>query len=69
MDKTVSIHAQEYSKGDLKLVTQKQFQVLDQVTLYSHDPISVRQHPLILPPSSPYDKFLKAAGSIEIRLQ
>ncbi|OIW15930.1 hypothetical protein TanjilG_04465 [Lupinus angustifolius] len=63
----LSTMAQEYSKGDLKLVTQKQFQALDQVPFYSHD--HVRQHPLRLPPSSPYDKFLKAAGSNETRLQ
>ncbi|XP_027344187.1 uncharacterized protein LOC113856537 isoform X2 [Abrus precatorius] len=50
----------EYSNGDLKLVTHEQFQGQDQVPLRSHD--SVQQHSLRLPPSSPYDKFLKAAG-------
>ncbi|RDX99298.1 Protein EFR3-like protein, partial [Mucuna pruriens] len=43
--------ALEYSKGDLQLVTQQQFEAQDQV-----------QNSLRLPPSSPYDKFLKAAG-------
>ncbi|XP_057452957.1 protein SEMI-ROLLED LEAF 2-like isoform X2 [Lotus japonicus] len=52
--------ALEYSKGDLKLVSQKQLKVQDQVPLLSHD--HVQQNSLILPPSSPYDKFLKAAG-------
>ncbi|TKY48337.1 EFR3-like B [Spatholobus suberectus] len=52
--------ALEYSKGDLKLVTQQQFQAQDQARYRSHD--SGQQHSLRLPPSSPYDKFLKAAG-------
>ncbi|KAK7402232.1 hypothetical protein VNO78_14329 [Psophocarpus tetragonolobus] len=52
--------ALEYSKGDLKLVAQKQFRAQDQVRYLSHD--SGLQHSLRLPPSSPYDKFLKAAG-------
>ncbi|CAL0322107.1 unnamed protein product [Lupinus luteus] len=58
----LSSKAMEYSKGDLKLVSQEQFQWLDQYPLYSHDPLR-------LPPSSPYDKFLKAAGSNQNRLQ
>ncbi|KAF1886804.1 hypothetical protein Lal_00046041 [Lupinus albus] len=57
----------EYSKDDLKLVIEGQFQGLDQFPFCSDDPVS--QHPLRLPPSSPYDKFLKAAGSNENRLQ
>ncbi|XP_061367292.1 protein SEMI-ROLLED LEAF 2-like isoform X2 [Gastrolobium bilobum] len=52
--------ALEYSKGDLKLVIQEQFQAQDQVHFRSHD--TGKQHSLRLPPSSPYDKFLKAAG-------
>ncbi|CAK8535998.1 unnamed protein product [Lathyrus sativus] len=54
------VTALEYSKGDLKLVTQAQFQAQDQVRFLSHD--TRQQHSLRLPPSSPYDKFLKAAG-------
>ncbi|OIW03746.1 hypothetical protein TanjilG_30022 [Lupinus angustifolius] len=65
-DSPLSSTALEYSKGDLKLVTQEQFQALDQYPLYSHDHVS--QDPLRLPPSSPFDKFLKAAGSNENRL-
>ncbi|RZB62792.1 uncharacterized protein LOC114387939 isoform X1 [Glycine soja] len=52
--------ALEYSNGDLKLVTQQQFQAQDQARHQSHE--SGQQHSLRLPPSSPYDKFLKAAG-------
>ncbi|KAL5152378.1 Protein EFR3 B [Glycine soja] len=52
--------ALEYSNGDLKLVTQQQFEAQDQARHRSHD--SGHQHSLRLPPSSPYDKFLKAAG-------
>lgn len=52
--------ALEYSKGDMKLVNQEQFLPQDQVLLRSPD--REQQHSLRLPPSSPYDKFLKAAG-------
>ncbi|XP_020223321.1 protein EFR3 homolog A isoform X1 [Cajanus cajan] len=52
----VSVKALEYSKGDLKLVTQQQFQA----RYSSHD--SGQLHSLRLPPSSPFDKFLRAAG-------
>lgn len=54
------VKALEYSKGDLKLVTQEQFQAQHQVRFRSQD--TRKQHSLRLPPSSPYDKFLKAAG-------
>ncbi|XP_027356359.1 uncharacterized protein LOC113865798 isoform X3 [Abrus precatorius] len=50
----------EYSEDDLKLVSQEQFQAQYQVRLCSYD--FGLQHSLKLPPSSPYDKFLKAAG-------
>ncbi|XP_061357545.1 protein SEMI-ROLLED LEAF 2-like isoform X2 [Gastrolobium bilobum] len=50
----------DYSKVDLKLVTQEQYHALYQVRLCSYD--SGQQHSLRLPPASPYDKFLKAAG-------
>ncbi|XP_045824109.1 protein SEMI-ROLLED LEAF 2-like [Trifolium pratense] len=49
----------EYSEGDLKLVSQEQIQALYPVHPCSYD---YRQHSLRLPPASPYDKFLKAAG-------
>ncbi|KAK7325073.1 hypothetical protein VNO77_29132 [Canavalia gladiata] len=52
--------ALEYPNGDLKLVTQEPIQAQDQVRLCSYD--SGHQHSLRLPPASPYDKFLKAAG-------
>ncbi|KAK7272014.1 hypothetical protein RJT34_28344 [Clitoria ternatea] len=55
----LTVEALEYSDDDLKLGTQEQFQAQDQVRLRSHD--SGQQHSLRLPPSSPYDKFLKAA--------
>ncbi|CAJ2660994.1 protein SEMI-ROLLED LEAF 2-like isoform X1 [Trifolium pratense] len=54
------VKALEYSKGDLKLVAQEQFQAQDHVRFLSHD--TRQHHSLRLPPSSPYDKFLKAAG-------
>ncbi|WJX69686.1 hypothetical protein P8452_53895 [Trifolium repens] len=54
------VKALEYSKGDLKLVAQEQFQEQDHVRFLSHD--TRQHHSLRLPPSSPYDKFLKAAG-------
>lgn len=51
----------EYSKGDMALTTQEQIQAQDMVRLSAqYDP--GQQHTLRLPPSSPYDKFLKAAG-------
>ncbi|ESW22420.1 hypothetical protein PHAVU_005G152600 [Phaseolus vulgaris] len=52
------LHAKalEYSPSDLKLVTQQSYQALD------HSPDYGLQHSLRLPPSSPYDKFLRAAG-------
>ncbi|PNY04250.1 arm repeat superfamily protein [Trifolium pratense] len=49
----------EYSEGDLKLVSQEQIHALYPVHPCSYD---YRQHSLRLPPASPYDKFLKAAG-------
>ncbi|KAG4979616.1 hypothetical protein JHK82_032869 [Glycine max] len=50
----------EYSEGDLKLVHHEQFQAQYQVRLCSYD--FGQQHSLKLPPASPFDKFLKAAG-------
>ncbi|TKY67453.1 EFR3-like B [Spatholobus suberectus] len=50
----------EYSEGDLKLVSQEQFPAQYQVRLCSYD--LGQQYSLKLPPASPYDKFLKAAG-------
>ncbi|KAK7312409.1 hypothetical protein VNO77_36237 [Canavalia gladiata] len=50
----------EYSEGDLKLVSQEQFQAQYQVRVCSYE--CGLQHSLKLPPASPYDKFLKAAG-------
>ncbi|GAU43910.1 hypothetical protein TSUD_88830 [Trifolium subterraneum] len=55
----VSPKTLEYSEGDLKLVSQEQLQALYPVHPCSYD---YRQHSLRLPPASPYDKFLKAAG-------
>ncbi|WVY99285.1 hypothetical protein V8G54_025355 [Vigna mungo] len=56
------LHAKalEYSKSDLKLVTQETFKAQDQGRNHYHD--YGLQHSLKLPPSSPYDKFLRAAG-------
>ncbi|KAK7404490.1 hypothetical protein VNO78_05421 [Psophocarpus tetragonolobus] len=50
----------EYSEDDLKLVSQEKFQAQYQVRLCSYD--FGQQYSLKLPPASPYDKFLKAAG-------
>ncbi|XP_028757188.1 uncharacterized protein LOC114716365 isoform X1 [Neltuma alba] len=51
----------ECSKGDMALATLEQSQAQDKVRLFAqYDP--GQQHTLRLPPSSPYDKFLKAAG-------
>ncbi|KAG2371233.1 hypothetical protein LR48_Vigan05g205500 [Vigna angularis] len=56
------LHAKalEYSKSDLQLVTQETFKAQDQARNHYHD--YGLQHSLRLPPSSPYDKFLRAAG-------
>lgn len=51
--------ALESSKGDLKLKTNEQIEVKNQLLLCSRE---YGQHSFKLPPSSPYDKFLKAAG-------
>ncbi|MED6206006.1 hypothetical protein PIB30_022896 [Stylosanthes scabra] len=51
----LSTKAQKLLKDDLKLVSQEQSGSLDQVL--------VQQNSLRLPPSSPYDKFLRAVGS------
>ncbi|KAL2332211.1 hypothetical protein Fmac_019792 [Flemingia macrophylla] len=56
----VSVEALEYPKGDLKLVTQQQYGAQDQAHYRFHD--SVQLQSMRLPPSSPYDKFLRAAG-------
>ncbi|KAG4988493.1 hypothetical protein JHK84_031054 [Glycine max] len=50
----------DYSEGDLKLVSQQPIQAQYQVRLCSYD--FGQQHSLKLPPASPFDKFLKAAG-------
>lgn len=54
------VQALEYSKSDLKLVTQETFKAQDQGRNHYHE--YGLQHSLRLPPSSPYDKFLRAAG-------
>ncbi|KAK7262578.1 hypothetical protein RJT34_30152 [Clitoria ternatea] len=51
----------DYSEGDLKLVSQEPYQAQYQVRLCSYD-FGQQQHSFRLPPASPYDKFLKAAG-------
>jgi protein EFR3 len=56
----VIVQTLEYSEGDLKLVSQEQLQTLYEVRPCSYD--YRHQHSLRLPPASPYDKFLKAAG-------
>ncbi|KAJ1387867.1 Armadillo-type fold [Sesbania bispinosa] len=56
----LSIKALEYSEGDLKLVSQEQFQAQYQGRPCSYD--YRQEHSFRLPPASPYDKFLKAAG-------
>ncbi|XWS13233.1 hypothetical protein CRYUN_Cryun36dG0020200 [Craigia yunnanensis] len=48
----------EFSE-DLKLISKEQVHVKGQLALCSQE---YRQHSFRLPPSSPYDKFLKAAG-------
>ncbi|XWS09313.1 hypothetical protein CRYUN_Cryun40dG0074800 [Craigia yunnanensis] len=48
----------EFSE-DLKLISKEQVDVSGQLALCSQE---YRQHSFRLPPSSPYDKFLKAAG-------
>ncbi|BAT90829.1 hypothetical protein VIGAN_06211800 [Vigna angularis var. angularis] len=50
----------DYSEGDLKLVSQEQFQAQYQVRPCSFD--FGQHHSLKLPPASPFDKFLRAAG-------
>ncbi|KAK7341583.1 hypothetical protein VNO80_24518 [Phaseolus coccineus] len=50
----------EYSEDDLKLVSQQQFQAQYQIRPCSYD--FGQQHSLKLPPASPFDKFLRAAG-------
>lgn len=54
------VQALEYSKSDLKLVTQETFKEQDGARDHYDD--YGLQHSLRLPPSSPYDKFLRAAG-------
>ncbi|XP_059446358.1 protein SEMI-ROLLED LEAF 2 isoform X1 [Corylus avellana] len=49
----------ELSNGDMKLINQEPIQGHDQLLLCS---LEYQQHSFRLPPSSPYDKFLKAAG-------
>ncbi|GLT53623.1 hypothetical protein SLA2020_268820 [Shorea laevis] len=49
----------ELSNGDLKLINTEPIQGHDQLLLCS---LEYQQHSFRLPPSSPYDKFLKAAG-------
>ncbi|XP_068317761.1 protein SEMI-ROLLED LEAF 2 [Pyrus communis] len=56
---TLSTTATEFSEGDLKLKNKDQIRVQNQLLLCSRE---YGQHSFKLPPSSPYDKFLKAAG-------
>lgn len=51
--------AMELSKVDLKLKDKEQVRLQNQLVLCSRE---IGQHSFKLPPSSPYDKFLKAAG-------
>ncbi|XP_044466327.1 protein SEMI-ROLLED LEAF 2-like isoform X1 [Mangifera indica] len=46
-------------EGNLKLINKDQVQARDELALCSHE---FGRYSLRLPPSSPYDKFLKAAG-------
>ncbi|XP_058730020.1 protein SEMI-ROLLED LEAF 2-like isoform X1 [Vicia villosa] len=57
---SLPIKTLQYSEVDLKLVSQEQLQALYPAHPCSYD--YRQQHSLILPPASPYDKFLKAAG-------
>ncbi|KAL9296510.1 hypothetical protein ACSQ67_022406 [Phaseolus vulgaris] len=57
---SLPIQTLEYSEDDLKLVSQQQFQAQYQVRPCSYD--FGQQHSLKLPPASPFDKFLRAAG-------
>ncbi|KAM6566790.1 hypothetical protein CsatA_025918 [Cannabis sativa] len=50
----------EYTDGGLKLIKKEQVVVRDQLALCSHE--YGHNNSFKLPPSSPYDKFLKAAG-------
>ncbi|PON88688.1 Armadillo-type fold containing protein [Trema orientale] len=52
--------AKEYREGDLKLINREQVRAKEQLQLCSRE--YGQQHSFRLPPSSPYDKFLKAAG-------
>ncbi|CAL2228959.1 unnamed protein product [Prunus armeniaca] len=56
---TLPTTAMELSEGDLKLKNKEQVRVQNQLILCSRE---IGQHSFKLPPSSPYDKFLKAAG-------
>ncbi|KAK6930577.1 hypothetical protein RJ641_004671 [Dillenia turbinata] len=49
----------ELTEGEVKLINKEETRVLD---LLLPCGLESRQHSLRLPPSSPYDKFLKAAG-------
>ncbi|XP_030937775.1 uncharacterized protein LOC115963033 isoform X1 [Quercus lobata] len=51
--------ATEFSEGDLKLINVEPIRVHDQLQLCS---LEYGQNSFRLPPSSPFDKFLKAAG-------
>ncbi|XP_062107804.1 protein SEMI-ROLLED LEAF 2 isoform X2 [Humulus lupulus] len=56
---TFPAKTREYTEGDLKLINKEQVRVRDQLALCSHE---YGHNSFRLPPSSPYDKFLKAAG-------
>lgn len=56
---SLSIQTMEIVPGDVKYYTKETNKRHDQPLLCSHE---FGRHSLRLPPSSPYDKFLKAAG-------
>lgn len=55
----LSAKTMEHTEGDLKLINKEQVRVKEQLLVCSR---GYGQHSFRLPPSSPYDKFLKAAG-------
>ncbi|KAF3458013.1 hypothetical protein FNV43_RR02676 [Rhamnella rubrinervis] len=56
---TLPAKAREFSEEDLKLINRDQVRAREQLLLCSQE---CGQYSFRLPPSSPYDKFLKAAG-------
>ncbi|KAA8531396.1 hypothetical protein F0562_006108 [Nyssa sinensis] len=59
-EKNLQNTTMELSEGDLKLIKMEQVQGSDQILACSYE--YGQQESFRLPPSSPYDKFLKAAG-------